>query len=129
MRDARTSRCARRSCGFSSVVPMSVVENWSEITDHFQFVEERLVYVDAPLEGLLRAKTGELFAFRVVMIIDHTLWHWVIVPVDSLETEVADAFLAAQKKPSRWLSVVEDQRGDEQRITAAWMTPKQPVPR
>jgi hypothetical protein len=108
---------------------MSVVENWSEITDHFQFVEERLVYVDAPLEGLLRAKTGELFAFRVLMIIDHTLWHWVIVPVDSLETEVADAFLAAQKKPARWLSVVEDRRGDEQRITAAWMTPKQPVPR
>jgi hypothetical protein len=93
--------------------------------DHFEFVEERLVYVDAPLEGLLRAKTGELFAFRCDSIIDHTLWHWTIVPAESLETAVADAFLAAQKNPARWLSIVEDRRGEQERILAAW---SQPIP-
>jgi hypothetical protein len=54
-------------------VTLSVVENWSDIMDHFEFLEERLVYVDAPLEGLLRATTGELFAFRCDSIIDHNL--------------------------------------------------------
>ena len=104
-------------------------EVWSDITDNFDFVEETLVYVDAPLEGLLRAKTGELFAFRCKSIVDGALWHWVLLPVDSAHVTVADAFERARHEPAAaWLSIVEDRRGDQPCLVPAWMTGRHPFP-
>jgi hypothetical protein len=103
---------------------------WHDITEQFEFLEERLVYVDAPLEGLVRRKGGGNFAFRCQAVIPGRLWHWVLVPVDSLETSVEVAFQrAVEDPPPEWCSVVEDRRELEPRLDAVWLTGKEcPVP-
>lgn len=98
-------------------------ETWNDVTDHFEFVEDKLVYVDAPLEGILRSKTGELFAFRCAPIVLGCLWHWVLLRVNSVEDSVADAFERAGKvSPEGWVSIVEDRRGDHPHLFVAWLT-------
>jgi hypothetical protein len=107
------------------------LEHWTDITQHFDFIEESLVYVDSPLEGHLRAKDGELFAFRCQAIIEQTLWHWVLLPIASTEVGVDDAFKnAINSPPQHWLSLVEDRRGPTPTITAAMLaTSSHPLPR
>lgn len=84
----------------------------SDVSEQFEFVEERLVYVDAPVEGVLRSKDGEFFVFRCRSIIDGYLWHWVLLPVDSPDAPVDETFTAARSTPpGRWVSIVEDRRG------------------
>lgn len=102
---------------------MGKVEVWNEVSDYFELVEDRLVYVDAPLEGLLRAKDGELFAFRCAPIVRGCLWHWVLLPARSIEDSVSDVFDRARKNgpPTRWVSIVEDRRGPQPRVSAAWL--------
>jgi len=105
-------------------------EVWNDITDRFDFVEQTLVYVDAPLEGHLRAKSGELFAFRCTSIVDGALWHWVLMPVDSIEVTAADACARARQDPAlSWLSIVEDRRSEPRRLAAVWMTGQHRIPR
>ena len=95
-------------------------EEWRDITDHFEFIEESLIYVDAPLEGLLRAKAGDLFAFRCSPIMRGCLWHWVLIPVEAAGP-VKDVFENARTSPpTEWISIVEDRR-DEPRLLAVWL--------
>ena len=100
------------------------IEVWRDISDEFSFLDQQLVYVDAPLEGFLRSsKTGDLFAFRCSGIIRNWLWHWVLLPISSTETTVKEVFASARTTPpERWLSIVEDRRGEEPRLHAAWLT-------
>lgn len=35
----------------------------TDITEEFEFLEETVTYIDAPLDGFLRNRSGELFAF------------------------------------------------------------------
>ena len=102
----------------------SPVEVWQDITDHFSFVNEHLVYTDAPWEGFLRSSaTGELFAFRTSEIIAGLLWHWSLLPVSSVEETVGQVFSAAQTDPpQKWISIVEDRRGTEPQLSAARLT-------
>jgi hypothetical protein len=99
------------------------IETWRNITDHFSFVEDQLDYADAPLEGFLRSIGGDLYAFRVSGIIEDLLWHWLVLPVPSLGHSVDQIFLAAETDPPKnWLSIVENLRGSEPRLYAAWLT-------
>ena len=99
----------------------SRIDVWSDISDQFEFIEEQLVYVDAPLEGFLRGKTGDLFAFRCTPIILGCLWHWVLLPVRAV-TSVKEVFeIARTNPPKKWVSIVEDRRG-EPRLSAAELT-------
>lgn len=99
----------------------SRIDVWSDICEHFEFIEEKLVYMDAPLEGFLRARTGELFAFRCAAIVAGCLWHWVLLPVEAVGC-VKDVFEAARTLPPKeWVSIVEDRR-DQPRLSAARLT-------
>jgi hypothetical protein len=100
------------------------IDVWRDISEQFSFLDEQLVYVDAPLEGFLRSsKTGDLFAFRCSGIIGSWLWHWVLLPVSSIEPTVKEVFASARTTPpKRWLSIVEDRRGEEPQLYAAWLT-------
>jgi hypothetical protein len=102
--------------------PVPRIDVWNDISEQFEFLDEQLIYVDEPLEGLLRAKTGELFAFRCTAIIADCLWHWVLLPVQSTAVSVKESFEVAQAKPpSEWGSVVEDRRGEQPRVSVAWL--------
>jgi hypothetical protein len=108
----------------------SRVEVWGDVTDQFSILKEQLVYVDAPFEGFLRShKTSELFAFRCFEVIDKVLWHWVLLPASSTEVKLDEIFVSARTSPpKRWLSVVEDQRGEEPQLYAAWLSGDEHVP-
>lgn len=99
---------------------------WGDITDGFTILDERLVYVDSPLEGFLRAlDTSELFVFRCSNIVPDLVWHWFVLPAGSIESEVEALFAAARTNPpNRWMSIIEDRRGEKPRLYAAWLTGK-----
>jgi len=93
------------------------MEILTDVSEQFEFVDDTLVYVDAPIEGVVRSKTGELFAFRCSTIVTGILWHWVLVPVASSEVSIAATFDEARKAaPPEWISIVEDRRGDSARV-------------
>jgi hypothetical protein len=99
------------------------IHDLADVTDHFEFIDETLVHVDAPLEGVVRAKSGELYAFRVVTLVDGCLWHWILLPVDSAAADVRSTFDAARTAvPDRWLSIIEDRRGPASRVSIAAMS-------
>ena len=55
-----------------------------ELLDKYSIVKETLPYLDAPVQGHMKnVETGEMFAFRCIEIIRGSLWHWVLVPVES----------------------------------------------
>ncbi len=84
----------------------------SDVSEQFEFDEDRLVYVDAPLEGIVRSRKGESFAFRCRSIIDGYLWHWVLIPAASVDATTDQVFAAAKSSPPKhWISIVEDRRG------------------
>jgi hypothetical protein len=87
----------------------------ADITARFRFVEETLAYVDAPLEGfLVELASGERYAFRCQEVVAKTVWHWVLLPAGEGNTSVDDVFTSAKANPpSRWLSVIEDRRGEK----------------
>lgn len=103
---------------------MNKHHTWTDISDHFDFVElDKLVYIDFPLEGFLRDKSGDLFAFQCTAIIPHRLWHWTLVPTSSTEQSVDHIFQTAKAVcPVRWISIVEDRRDDPPRLDARWIT-------
>jgi hypothetical protein len=107
------------------------MDSCKDMSERFDFVEEALVYVDAPLEGLVRHKaTGELFAFRCHPVIQHCVWCWVLLPVEGTAAVVASAFEHARAEPSqRWLSAIEDKRSADSQVVFAWLvSDKHPIP-
>jgi len=89
---------------------MATARTFSDITDHYEFVGDKLVYIDAPLEGILKASAGSFFAFRCTAIIQDHLWHWTLIPVDGPNADVASAFSLFGGLPATWISIVEDRR-------------------
>jgi len=85
-----------------------------ELLDKYSIVKETLPYLDAPVQGHMKnVETGEMFAFRCIEIIRGSLWHWVLVPVEST-SESPEAAMAKLKarRIENWVSIVEDKRGD-----------------
>ncbi len=89
----------------------------SDFLADYEFDEERLVYVDAPLQGWLKHRTTqEWFAFDVEVLIPHRLWHWRCVPFDrQAEDPVPEVEAVFAGHSGAWLSVLEDARGDSPR--------------
>jgi hypothetical protein len=57
------------------------------------------------------------------------LWHWVLVPIESTDTSVSEAFRAARTTPpDKWISIVEDRRGNEPKLTAAELRAEHSIP-
>jgi hypothetical protein len=88
------------------------METLADITERFRFVEETLIYVDAPVEGfVIHVASGARYAFRTREIVAKTVWHWVLLPVGDRQVTVNDVFASARANPpSQWLSVIEDRR-------------------
>lgn len=90
------------------------MEKWNDITDGFELLAGTLVYLDQPIEGHARARSGPrsgaLFAFRCEAIVDGCLWHWVLVPIASESVSVGEAFADQAHYPT-WISILEDRRG------------------
>jgi hypothetical protein len=110
---------------------MTRIETFHEVSEYFELVDTKLVYVDAPLEGLVRTRAGELFAFRCAAVVPGCLWHWVLLPAHSVEDSVEDVFERARSvPPAQWVSIVEDRRGPQPCVSAAWLdSSSHPVPR
>jgi hypothetical protein len=94
------------------------MEILADITARFRFVEESLIYVDAPLEGfVVDIANGTRYAFRCQEIVAKTVWHWVLLPAGDGQVRVKDVFASAKANPpSYWLSVIEDRREDLPRL-------------
>lgn len=93
------------------------------LEDRFELLETGLVYVDAPLEGFVREKeTAEFFAFRVTTIVADCLWHWTLVPVDTLSSPVRAAFTVTEELSPRWISIIEDRRGEPPSLSVVRFT-------
>lgn len=94
----------------------------SQIFDGFELLVEHLVYVDSPLEGMLRSRDGELYAFRVRTVVVGCVWHWVLLRAESTQSTVASIFDAARDHADvAWLSVLEDRRNGPAHVTFAWL--------
>lgn len=81
----------------------------------FEFDEESLVYVDAPLEGWLRHRsTGDWFAFRTVELLGKALVHWCLVPYERPQERwrLPEIDRVLHEHRTEWISVLEDGRGD-----------------
>jgi len=106
------------------------MDTLSDITERFRFVEESLVYVDAPLEGfLVDVASGARYAFRSREIVAKTLWHWVLLPVGEAQLTVEDVFASAKATPPpRWLSVLEDRREGAPKLALAEMSGEKTPP-
>jgi hypothetical protein len=84
-------------------------ESVADISEMFEFLEETLVYADAPLEGLLRRRAdGALFAFRCSQLVGDLVFHWTLLPVDSPNADISEAF--AHGAETTWISILEDRR-------------------
>jgi hypothetical protein len=99
-------------------------DEWTDILDRFEQLDEHLVYVDGPLEGYLRERaSGDLFAFYRVEVVASVVWHWVLVSVASPSVPAADVFAAVRRgSPERWMSILEDHRAERVRLSAAWIS-------
>ena len=106
------------------------METLADITERFCFVEESLVYVDAPVEGfMVDVASGARYAFRSREIVAKTVWHWVLLPVGEGQVTVSDVFASARADPpSQWLSVIEDRREGAPKLELAEMTSKKTPP-
>jgi hypothetical protein len=82
----------------------------SDILENYEFEEETLIYVDAPLAGWMRDRiTGVRYAFECINIVEGLLWHWSLVPDNGDGTSYFDSKKIEQYRV--WLSIVEDRRG------------------
>jgi hypothetical protein len=97
-----------------------------DILSLYDFVEEELVYVDAPLEGFLRARDdNRRFAFVCEAIVPARLWHWTLMPVDESHADIEGIFARATREPPReWLSIVEDRRTETHTLAGVWLGAK-----
>lgn len=106
------------------------VETLADITDRFRFVEESLVYIDAPVEGfLVHIANGTRYAFRSREIVARSVWHWVLVPLGEGQVSVNDAFASATTGvPFNWLSIIEDRREGSSRCEVVEMSSEKTRP-
>lgn len=104
-----------------TMIENNKIEVWGDISDRFELIDEHLVYMDAPLEGYLKVReTGETFAFRCSPIVPGCLWHWVLLPSKSSKLDAKTVFENIwSAPPARWISVVEDRRGETPQLYAA----------
>jgi hypothetical protein len=80
-----------------------------DILDHYDFEEDTLVYVDAPLAGWMRDKTtGVRYSFECMSIVDGLLWHWALVPDSGDGKSHFDHGKADGH--NTWRSIVEERR-------------------
>ena len=102
------------------------MERMTDIADRFLLLKDHLAYVDEPLEGVAQSKdSGDLFVFRTLIIIPALLWHWVLIPVDATNADIAQIFLSATTQPPvRWISIVEDRRDGHPQLSAVWIVGK-----
>lgn len=93
-------------------LPVRAENQFTDITDRFEILEDHLMYVDAPLEGLLRARdSGSLFAFSSTQLDRAPIWHWIVLPTHASELAVGTQIEAALTgSTSTWISIVEDRR-------------------
>jgi hypothetical protein len=91
---------------------------FGDMAAEFEFDEEGMEYIDAPVTGLLRRKSdGAWFAFDCQTIIWGKLWHWTLVPLPGKVTDVVSALQdAGRARTGTWLSIVEDRRGSSASI-------------
>jgi len=76
------------------------MDRMTDITDRFLLLEDHLIYMDEPLEGVARSRdSGDLFVIRSLAIISELLWHWVLIPVDSTDVDIEQIFLSATADP------------------------------
>lgn len=102
-------------------------EHAGDISELYSFVDENLVYVDAPLLGFLRERDGErLFAFRCDVIVRDHLWHWTLLPANELDADAGSSFERARAQPpATWLSIVEDRRTGSPILSGVWLGARQ----
>jgi hypothetical protein len=102
------------------------MDRMTDIANRFLLLEDHLVYVDEPLEGVARSKdSGDLFVFRSLTIIPTLLWHWVLIPVTSTDVDIEQVFLSATTEPlARWMSIVEDRHDGHSQVGAVWIVGK-----
>lgn len=105
------------------------MKEFSDITDMYEFVEERLVYVDGPVEGILRSRSdGSLFACRCQELLGGLVFHWALVPVDSPSVEVSEAFKVLESvggvDSTLWISILEDRRGSQATFVVVELPPE-----
>lgn len=101
---------------------------WRDITQCFEFLEDKLVYVDAPLEGFLRSARGDVFAFRCRELASEDAWEWVLVLTQGTASTVAEIFRVAKKHaPTTWLTIRES-RAPKQCLSASMRTSVDSLP-
>lgn len=102
----------------------------TDITDEFVFIDETVTYIDAPLDGFVRNRVGELFAFQRTTVVADAIWHWAIVPATSHTLAVAEIFRAARNmKAVDWISGLEDARFGTTNLTLAILnSARHPIP-
>jgi hypothetical protein len=105
------------------------VETIDAVEARFDTLDAGLVYVDGPLEGFVRERaTARLYAFRVTPIIEDRLWHWTLLPANSEADVISKIFLeATARRPSHWISLLEDRRGKPASVTLVVFTTSVPV--
>jgi len=105
------------------VSDMAIVQTFSEdISSLFDFEENSLDYVDAPLAGWLTSRdTGERFAFRCLSVLSNRIWHWSLVSASA--ATVDEAFNLSEADSREWLSILEDRRGDGVILSIAKIAP------
>lgn len=90
--------------------------------EKLEFINEKTVYIDAPILGFVKSDE-RLFAFRCFPIIKDKLWHWILVPVPSMDVS-AEIVIdnAMESPPPLWVSIIEDSRTDVRKAYEASMT-------
>lgn len=101
---------------------------WADISEHFEVVHESVVYVDSPIEGLLRSRTGDTYAFRCFTIAEGRLWHWTLLPCEPGDNPAQVFRSAAAFPPERWTSILEDRRIRPTLTGATLVTRDCPIP-
>jgi hypothetical protein len=87
-------------------------DEFSDLTNRFEFEDDSLEYVDGSISGWLKEKGGsQWFAFECHPIVPGLAWHWILVPADRVAdaaTSLRNAAGHSSKDP--WLSIIEDRR-------------------
>src|SRR5690242_2616957 len=97
--------------------------------DDLMLVEETVTYVDGPMDGYAKGPNGNYFAFRRYPVIADVLFHWVLVPVESVAVDVDTVFRNTRTTPPRsWVSILEDMRTEKRAVYEATLGPEHHIP-
>lgn len=90
--------------------------------EKLEFISDHMVYSDAPMLGFVKSDS-RLFAFRCFTLVRDRLWHWILVPVSSMDVSPRSVIDdAIEHPPPLWVSIVEDYRTDVRKAYDATMT-------